>query len=139
MGREDARRKSRPCRSHYFSEAEGRQTRAPQWVSGKAVYQSGDFRPALAHSNPKEPLPFAGLGSQKNYMSLYMMMAYGWPGMADWLKGEFAARGKKLGKRNMCLGDHDGCAGRGSGSDVFGNRLHDSHGVVDGCCGSHLL
>ena len=59
--------------------------------------------PAGYHVNPKEPLGFAGLGSQKNYMSLYMMTAYGWPGMAEWLKTEFAARGKKLNMGKSCI------------------------------------
>ncbi len=29
------------------------------------------------HCNPKEPLPFAGLASQKNHMSMYLMCIYG--------------------------------------------------------------
>lgn len=59
--------------------------------------------PAGYHVNPKEPLPFAALGSQKNHMALYMMTAYGWPGMADWLKAEFAARGKRLDMGKSCI------------------------------------
>jgi Domain of unknown function (DU1801) len=59
--------------------------------------------PAGYHVNPKDPLPFAGLASQKNYMSLYMMTAYGWPGMAEWLKAEFTARGKKLNMGMSCI------------------------------------
>lgn len=59
--------------------------------------------PAGYHVNPKEPLPFAALGSQKNYMSLYLMTVYGWPGMADWMKGEFQARGKKLDMGKSCI------------------------------------
>src|SRR5205085_326884 len=52
--------------------------------------------PAGYHVNPNEPLPFANLGSQKSHMALYLMTVYGWPGMADWTKKEFAARGKRL-------------------------------------------
>ncbi len=33
--------------------------------------------PAGYHTDPKQPLPFACLASQKNYMSLYMMTVYG--------------------------------------------------------------
>src|SRR5882757_2591761 len=33
--------------------------------------------PAGYHCDPKQPLPFAGLASQKNHMSLYMMSLYG--------------------------------------------------------------
>jgi len=59
--------------------------------------------PAGYHANPKEPLTFISLGSQKNYMSLYMMTVYGWPGMADWMKQEFTARGKKLDMGKSCI------------------------------------
>ena len=33
--------------------------------------------PAGYHCDPRQPLPFAALGSQKNYMSLYLMCVYG--------------------------------------------------------------
>ena len=33
--------------------------------------------PAGYHCDPKQPLPFASLASQKNYMSLYLMFLYG--------------------------------------------------------------
>ncbi len=33
--------------------------------------------PAGYHCDPKQPLPFAGLASQKNHMSLYLMSSYG--------------------------------------------------------------
>ena len=33
--------------------------------------------PAGYHCDPKQPLPFAGLASQKNHMSLYLMCIYG--------------------------------------------------------------
>src|SRR5712671_3188102 len=32
--------------------------------------------PAGYHCDPKQPLPFAALASQKNYMSLYLMSVY---------------------------------------------------------------
>lgn len=55
------------------------------------------------HCNPKDPLPFASLASQKNHMALYLMTAYGWPGMADWIKQQFALRGKKLDMGKSCI------------------------------------
>ena len=58
--------------------------------------------PAGYHCDPKLPLTFAGLASQKNYMSLYMMTAYH-PKVEQWLQGEFAARGKKLDKGKCCI------------------------------------
>ena len=33
--------------------------------------------PAGYHCDPKQPLPFVCLASQKNYMSLYLMCVYG--------------------------------------------------------------
>jgi len=60
--------------------------------------------------DPKQPLPFAGLASQKNYMSLYLMSVYcgcgevGPPGShAQWLRGEWAKTGKKLDMGKACI------------------------------------
>ena len=55
------------------------------------------------HCNPKEPLPFAGLAAQKNYMSLYVMTITQVEGLEAWLRGEFAARGLKLDLGKCCL------------------------------------
>ena len=33
--------------------------------------------PAGYHCDPRQPLPFAGLASQKGYMALYLMPVYG--------------------------------------------------------------
>ena len=38
--------------------------------------------PAGYHCDPKQPLPFASLGSQKNHMALYLMCIYGEIGRA---------------------------------------------------------
>ena len=38
------------------------------------------------HCDPKQPLPFAGLASQKNYMSLYLMCIYGDSEHAEWFR-----------------------------------------------------
>ena len=40
------------------------------------------------HCDPRQPLPFAGLASQKNHMSLYMMSAYGEGGDHDWIRAQ---------------------------------------------------
>ena len=50
--------------------------------------------PAGYHCKPEEPLPFAGLASQKNYMSLYLMTVYFSPTLLAWLKEQFALKGK---------------------------------------------
>jgi hypothetical protein len=39
------------------------------------------------HCNPKQPLPFINLASQKNYISLYHMALYG--PLLDWFKKEW--------------------------------------------------
>lgn len=56
--------------------------------------------PAGYHANPKEPLPFANLASQKSHMALYLMTAYQ---LGPWLKEQFAARGKKLDMGKSCI------------------------------------
>jgi hypothetical protein len=59
--------------------------------------------PAGYHCDPKQPLPFACLGSQKNYMSLYLMSVYGDAEMAAWMREQFQARGKKLDMGKSCI------------------------------------
>ena len=59
--------------------------------------------PAGYHCDPKMPLPFAALASQKNHMSFYLMSAYG-EGVAEaWLRQRFAAAGKKLDMGKCCI------------------------------------
>ncbi len=53
------------------------------------------------HCDPKQPLPFAGLASQKNYMSLYIMSNYG--DEEEWFKKEWAKTGKKLDMGKCCV------------------------------------
>ena len=55
------------------------------------------------HCDPKMPLPFAGLASQKNYLSLYLMSVYAEKGEEDWLRRSFAAAGKKLDMGKCCV------------------------------------
>lgn len=62
--------------------------------------------PAGYHCNPKQPLPFAGIASQKNYMSLYLMSLYGdgetgshW----EWFNQAWAKTGKKLDMGKCCI------------------------------------
>lgn len=55
------------------------------------------------HCDPKQPLPFAGLASQKNYMSLYLCAAYGDTSIEEWLRKEFEKAGKKLDMGKCCI------------------------------------
>src|SRR5438445_13872985 len=52
--------------------------------------------PAGYDCDPRQPLPFAGLASQKNQMSLYVMCAYGEGPLAEWFREAWAKTGKKL-------------------------------------------
>ncbi len=59
--------------------------------------------PAGYHCNPKQPLPFAALASQKNYMSLYLMSAYGEADGWETFRKEWAKTGKKLDMGQCCI------------------------------------
>lgn len=50
-----------------------------------------------------QPLWYVGLAAQKNYLSLYLMCAYGSPDHAQRLKEGFKAAGKKLDMGKSCI------------------------------------
>lgn len=51
----------------------------------------------------KQPLMYAALASQKNYMAVYLMCAYGQPSIKQELVNGFAAAGKKLDMGGGCV------------------------------------
>jgi hypothetical protein len=55
------------------------------------------------HCDPKQPLPFAGLASQKNHMAVYLMCTYGDSDHAKWFKDAWAKTGKKLDMGKSCV------------------------------------
>ncbi|NUQ49153.1 MAG: DUF1801 domain-containing protein, partial [Phycisphaerae bacterium] len=63
--------------------------------------------PAGYHCDPKQPLPMACLGSQKNHMSLHLMTLYGWEGagaeLLRWFKAAWGASGRKLDMGKACI------------------------------------
>lgn len=60
--------------------------------------------PAGYHCNPKDPLPFAGMASQKNHISFYHMGIYADPDLLAWFQQEYAARVKgKLDMGKSCI------------------------------------
>src|SRR5581483_6695459 len=59
--------------------------------------------PAGYHCDPKQPLPLANLGSQKNHMSLYLMCVYGHEPTAEWFRSAWTATGKKLDMGKACV------------------------------------
>ena len=59
--------------------------------------------PAGYHCDPRQPLPFAGLASQKNYMSLYLMCLYGKGDHLKWFEQSWAKTGKRLDMGKCCV------------------------------------
>jgi hypothetical protein len=59
--------------------------------------------PAGYHCDPKQPLPFAGLASQKNHMSLYLGCVYVGGEGEGWFREEWAKTGKKLDMGKSCI------------------------------------
>jgi hypothetical protein len=51
----------------------------------------------------KQPLTYAALASQKNYMSLYLMNVYGDKETEKWFKEQYTASGKKLDMGKSCV------------------------------------
>jgi hypothetical protein len=59
--------------------------------------------PAGYHCDPRQPLPFAGLASQKNHMALYMMCIYSGEKNEKWFREAWAKTGKKLDMGKSCI------------------------------------
>ena len=51
----------------------------------------------------QQPLSYAALASQKNYMSLYLMNIYGDSEAQQWFTDEYRASGKKLDMGKSCV------------------------------------
>jgi hypothetical protein len=59
--------------------------------------------PAGYHCDPQQPLPFAGLASQKHHMALYLMCVYGDSELSRWFQAAWAKTGKKLDMGKSCV------------------------------------
>lgn len=60
--------------------------------------------PAGYHCNPKDPLPFLGLASQKNFIALYHMGIYANPELLEWFTAEYPKHVKtKLDMGKSCI------------------------------------
>jgi len=55
------------------------------------------------HCDPKLPLPYANLASQKNHMALYLMSVYGDKPTEQWFRKAWQAAGKKLDMGKCCV------------------------------------
>jgi hypothetical protein len=68
------------------------------WVVPKSTY------PAGYHCDPKLPLPFLSLASQKNFISVYHMGIYVNPELMEWFTSEFSKVAKlKLDMGKSCI------------------------------------
>src|SRR6218665_889488 len=60
--------------------------------------------PAGYHCNPKDPLPFLGFASQKNFIAIYHMGVYSDPKLLKWFQDAHAkASTKKLDMGKSCI------------------------------------
>ena len=59
--------------------------------------------PAGYHCDPKQPLPFAGLASQKRHMSIHLMCIYSDREHEAWFREAWANTGKKLDMGKSCV------------------------------------
>jgi hypothetical protein len=60
--------------------------------------------PAGYHCKPIEPLPFAGIASQKNFISFYHMGIYSDPKLLEWFVSEYPKHSKqKLDMGKSCI------------------------------------
>lgn len=64
-------------------------------------YVPHSYYPDGYHCDSKQPLPFAGLASQKNHMSLYIMSNYG--DEEEWFRKKWMKTGKKLDMGKCCV------------------------------------
>jgi hypothetical protein len=63
-----------------------------------------DLYPSGYHCNPKLPLPFLSIASQKNFVALYHMGIYASPELMDWFTTEYPKHCKqKLDMGKSCI------------------------------------
>lgn len=55
------------------------------------------------HCDPKQPLPFAGFASQKNFMAIYLYCIYSDTDAEKNFKAEYASTGKKMDMGKCCV------------------------------------
>ena len=68
------------------------------YVVPHSVYPSG------YHCDPKQPLPFVSIASQKNFIALYHMGIYADPELLEWFKSEYPKQSKtKLDMGKSCI------------------------------------
>jgi Domain of unknown function (DU1801) len=66
-------------------------------------YVPHSYFPPGYHCDPKQPLPFGGIASQKSHMSIHMMPVYGNSKLNEWFQKAWAMTGKKLDMGKACV------------------------------------
>lgn len=66
-------------------------------------YVPHSLYPPGYHCDPKQPLIFVGLASQKNHMAIYGMCNHGSSEHEAWFRKEWAKSGKKLDMGKACV------------------------------------
>lgn len=70
----------------------------PGWAVPHSLYKPG------YHCDPKLPLPFLGIASQKNFIAVYHMGIYAQPELLKWFTDEFPKHSKvKLDMGKSCI------------------------------------
>ena len=70
----------------------------PSWVVPHATYEAG------YHANPKLPLPFLGIASQKSHVAVYHMGIYASTDLLDWFVAEYPKHcSTKLNMGKSCI------------------------------------
>lgn len=59
--------------------------------------------PAGYHCDPKQPLPFVSIASQKNHLSIYLMCLYASDDHRLWFEKAWKATGRKLDAGKCCV------------------------------------
>jgi len=67
------------------------------WYVPHSIYPKG------YHCDPKQPVPFASVASQKNHMGLYLMCIYGDEGHRKWFEDAWKKSGNKLDMGKACV------------------------------------
>ncbi len=70
----------------------------PGWVVPHSLYPDG------YHCNPKLPLPFLSIASQKHFVAVYHMGIYASPKLLEWFIGEYPKKSStKLDMGKSCI------------------------------------
>ncbi|MEM6561772.1 MAG: DUF1801 domain-containing protein [Planctomycetota bacterium] len=77
--------------------AEGIQYNMIGWYVPHELYPHG------YHCDPKQPLPFAHLASQKNHIGIYLFCSYMEPALRDWFVKALTKDGHKLDMGASCI------------------------------------